>query len=92
MSLTYLSIEDKRNLFEKFGGSPENSGSAAGQAALFTERIKHLTEHLRSNKKDFSTRRSLLKMVGQRRRCLDYIKRHDIAAYRKLIVDLSIRR
>lgn len=92
MSLSYLSTQDKNELFEKFGGSATNTGSAAGQAALFTARIKHLTEHLRSNKKDFSTRRSLLKMVGQRRRCLDYIKRHDIEKYRALIVQLGVRR
>lgn len=92
MSYTYLGTEAKKELFAKFGGSAANTGSAEGQVALFTARIKHLTEHLRSNKKDFSTRLSLLKLVGQRRRTLEYIKRHDIEKYRALIAELGIRR
>ena len=67
-------------------------GSVYSQVALFTERIKHLTEHLKSNRKDFGTQRSLQLMVGKRRKLLDYLKRKDIVSYRKLVKDLKLRR
>lgn len=76
----------------KFGKTTADTGSTEVQVALLTERINHLTEHLRSNKKDHHSRRGLLKMVGKRRRLLDYLKRRDLEGYRKLIADLGLRR
>jgi small subunit ribosomal protein S15 len=76
----------------KFCKTTTDTGSTEVQVALLTERINHLTEHLRSNKKDHHSRRGLLKMVGKRRRLLDYLKRRDLEGYRKLIADLGLRR
>jgi small subunit ribosomal protein S15 len=76
----------------KFGKSATDTGSTEVQVALLTERINHLTEHLRANKKDHHSRRGLLKMVGKRRRLLDYHKSRDLEGYRKLIADLGLRR
>ena len=68
----------KENIFKKHGKSSKNTGSAEGQIALFTHRINHLTEHLKSNRKDFNTERSLVKLVGKRRSLLDYLMKKDI--------------
>ncbi len=84
--------EARKKIFEKYGKKNADTGSPEGQIALFTERINHLTEHLKENKKDHSTQRSLLMMVGQRRRLLDYLKRTDIERYRKIIESLEIRK
>ena len=92
MSYTYLDSEAKKEVYAKFGGSATNTGSTEAQVAILTKRIQHLTNHLRSNKKDFTTRLSLLKMVGQRRRFLEYIKRKDVLKFRALIAELGIRR
>jgi len=73
-------------LHEKDTGSPEV------QIALLTERINHLTEHMKTHKKDFHTRQGLLKLVGQRRRLLDYLKDRDIVSYRQVISELGLRR
>ncbi len=88
----YLTTEKKKEFFEKYGKSAADTGSVEGQIALFTYRIAHLTEHLKKNKKDYSTQRSLLKMVGKRRRLLDYLKRKNIERYRSIIKDLNIRK
>lgn len=88
----YLSKEVKEEIFAKYGTSNTDTGSPASQIALFSYRIKHLTEHLKLNKKDYSTEHALVKLVGKRRRLLDYLKRKDIEAYRALIKDLGIRR
>lgn len=88
----YLTTEKKQEIFEKFGKSSIDSGSAEGQIALFTFRISHLTEHLKENRKDFSTQRSLLKMVGKRRRLLSYVKGKDIEKYRSVIKELNLRK
>jgi small subunit ribosomal protein S15 len=88
----YLTKEEKSKLFKKHGGSEENTGSAEGQIALFTHRINHLTEHLKNNRKDFNTERSLVMLVGKRRSLLDYLKRKDIEKYRELIKELNIRK
>lgn len=88
----YLTKEVKADIFKKFGGSETNTGSAEGQIALFTHRINHLTGHLKTNPKDFNTERSLVKLVGQRRSLLDYLKRKDIEKYRELIKELNIRK
>ena len=89
MSIKTKEIEE---IFKKFGNNARNSGSVYSQVALFTEKITHLTKHLKSNKKDFGTQRSLQLMVGKRRKLLDYLKTKDILKYRKLIKELSLRR
>jgi len=88
----YLSTEKKKEIFAKYGADEKNTGSAEGQIALFTFRINHLTEHLKRNRKDFNTERSLVKLVGKRRSLLDYMIKNDIAKYRELIKDLGIRK
>ena len=88
----YLSSEKKKELFARHGKSENDTGSAEGQIALFTFRINHLTEHLKSNKKDHSTRRALIKLVGRRRSLLDYLKDKDIERYRAIIKELGLRK
>ncbi len=88
----YLTKEKKQEIFEKYGKSNTDTGSAEGQIALFTYRISHLTEHLKVNKKDYSTEHALVKLVGKRRNLLDYIKAKDIERYRSLIKELGIRK
>ena len=87
-----LDTQKKEKLFDKYGSGKKDSGSVYSQVALFTERIKHLTDHLKDNRKDFGTQRSLQLMVGKRRKLLDYLKRKDVLAYRKLVKDLKLRR
>lgn len=87
-----LTTEKKEAIFEKYGQGKSDTGSTEGQIALFTERINHLTSHLKSNKKDFNTERSLVRLVGKRRKLLDYLKAKDILKYRELIKDLGIRK
>ncbi|WP_297514772.1 30S ribosomal protein S15 [Flavobacterium sp.] len=88
----YLTKEVKQEIFAKHGGKSENTGSAEGQIALFTFRINHLTEHLKKNRHDFNTERSLVKLVGKRRSLLDYLKNKDINRYREIIKELGIRK
>ena len=88
----YLTAEKKQEIFKKYGKSETNTGSAEGQIALFTYRINHLTEHLKINKKDHSTQRALLRLVGKRRSLLDYLKAKNIERYREVIKDLKIRK
>ena len=83
--------ERKAEIVKEFGKTENDTGSAAVQVALLTERIKGLTEHLKVNKKDHHTRRGLLMLVGQRRRLLVYIKKHDVDEYRDIIAKLGIR-
>ena len=92
MSYTYFSKEDGEKLFEEFGGTATNTGSVEAQIALFTRRIEHLNEHLKQFKKDHTTRRSLLRLVGKRRKLQAYLKRKDIVKYRLLIAKLGLRR
>ena len=89
-----LTTETKQELFEKssLSKSKTDTGSAESQIALFTHRINHLTEHLKTNKKDFSTRLGLLKLVGKRRRLLNYLTKSDIERYRAIISELGIRK
>ena len=87
-----LSTEAKKAIFKKFGGSETNTGSAEGQIAMFSERITFMTEHLQKSKKDFSTQRSLIRLVGMRRSLLDYLQHKDIERYRKIISILNIRK
>jgi small subunit ribosomal protein S15 len=88
----YLTSEKKEELFAKYGKSAQDTGSAEGQIALFTLRINHLTEHCKVNKKDHSTRRALIKLVGKRRSLLDYLKDKEIERYRSIIKELGIRK
>lgn len=88
----YLTGEKKQEMFAKHGKSAQDTGSAEGQIALFTFRINHLTEHLKQNKKDHSTRRSLIKLVGKRRSLLDYLIKKDIERYRAIIKELNLRK
>jgi small subunit ribosomal protein S15 len=88
----YLTSETKKEFFEKFGKNAEDTGTAEGQIALFSFRIAHLTEHLKKNKKDYSTQRALVRLVGKRRNLLDYLKDKDIERYRAIIKELKLRR
>lgn len=88
----YLTSEKKAEIFAKHGKSAADTGSAEGQIALFTYRINHLSGHLKSNHKDFVTEKSLVKLVGKRKRLLDYLKKKDIARYRAIIAELGIRK
>ena len=87
----YLSKEYKADIFAKYGKGSTDTGSAEGQVALFTNRIAHLTGHLKSNKKDFSTQLSLQKLVGKRRALLAYLYKKDINRYRAIIKALELR-
>ena len=86
-----ITKERKAELIAQYGKDEKDSGSAAVQVAILTERIRELTEHMKSHKKDFHTRRGLLMLVGKRRRLLSYIKKGDVEAYRTLIKSLGIR-
>ena len=88
----YLTSEKKKEFFAKYGKTESNTGSPEGQIALFTYRINHLTNHLKSNKKDFGTQRALLKLVGKRRKLLDYLKSRDIERYRATLKALKLRK
>jgi small subunit ribosomal protein S15 len=88
----YLAAEKKQEIFKQFGGNAANTGSTEGQIALFSFRIKHLTEHMKQNRKDKFTQRSLVRLVGKRRRLLGYLKDRDIVKYRELIKELGIRK
>lgn len=83
---------NKKEIVAKFGRNAEDTGSPEVQVALLTARINHLTEHLRTHKKDHHSRRGLLKMVGQRKGLLNYIKNKDILKYRELISELGLRK
>jgi len=87
-----LPKETTQEIIKKHGKTPEDTGQTEVQVALLSQRIKDLTEHLKTHKKDHHSRRGLLKMVGQRRRLLNYLTRKDINRYRTLIKELGIRR
>ncbi|MDE7298665.1 MAG: 30S ribosomal protein S15 [Lachnospiraceae bacterium] len=87
-----ISKEKKAEIIAAYGRTPEDTGSPEVQVALLTERINELTEHLKNNHKDHHSRRGLLKMVGQRRGLLDYLKKTDMEAYRTLIDRLGLRK
>ena len=86
-----ISKERKAELTAKFGKNAQDTGNSKVQVAILSERIKELTEHMKSHQKDFHTRRGLLMLVGKRRRLLSYIKKNDINEYRELIKELGIR-
>jgi small subunit ribosomal protein S15 len=87
-----LTTERKREITAKFGSSATDTGNTKVQVALLTERINHLTEHLRAQSKDHHSRRGLLMLVGRRRRFLDYLQRNDLEGYRALIKELGLRK
>lgn len=87
-----ITKKQKEEIVEKYGGSKDNTGSTEAQIAIFTARINDLTNHLKENGQDHTSRRGLLQMVGKRRRLLNYLKKKDIEKYRELISDLGIRK
>jgi len=87
-----LTAEKKREISTRFGKGENDTGSTEVQIALLTERINHLTEHMREHKKDHHSRRGLLMLVGQRRRFLNYLQKKDLDRYRELIKELGLRR
>ncbi len=89
----YINSEVKTQIFGRYSkGGAKDTGSAEAQVALFTFRINHLTEHLKMHKKDVSTRTGLLRLVGKRRRLLDYLANNDIERYRAIVKELGIRK
>ena len=88
----YLTKEVKEGVFEKHGKSKSDTGNPEGQIALFSHRINHLSDHLKSNRKDYNTERSLVKLVGKRRSLLDYLKSKDILRYRAIVKELGLRK
>ena len=87
-----LTKEEKQQIIRKFRSHDKDSGSPEVQIALLTERIKQLTGHFQVHKKDYHSRRGLLKLVGQRRRLLDYLKSRKIDKYRRIVKDLGLRK
>ena len=87
-----LTKEKKSTIFNDFGGKETNTGSIEGQIALLTERISQISNHLQDNKKDFSTHRGLMQLVGKRKSLLNYLQKNDLTGYRKLIEKLGIRK
>ncbi len=88
----YLTKEKKIEIFKEHGKSEKDTGFTEAQIALFTTRINHLTDHLKKQKKDYASRLGLLKLVGKRRRLLDYLYKNDIERYRSIIAKLNIRK
>ena len=88
----YLTAEKKQEFFVTYGESKQDTGTSESQIALFTYRINHLTGHLKVNKKDHSTSMGLLKLVGKRRRLLDFLYKNEIERYRAIIAKLNIRK
>lgn len=88
----YLTKEKKQEFFKEHGKSESDTGTSEGQIALFTYRIAHLTGHLKKNKKDFVTQRSLIALVGKRRNLLNYLKNKDIERYRAIVAKLELRK
>jgi small subunit ribosomal protein S15 len=90
--MAVLETEKKQEVIKKFQGHEKDTGSAEVQIALLTTRIEYLTEHFRSHKKDFHSRRGLLKIVNQRRKLLDYLKGKDVTRYKKILQELNLRK
>jgi small subunit ribosomal protein S15 len=90
--MSYLTKEKVASIFTEHAGTEKNTGSVEGQIALLTERISSISKHLQANKKDFSTNRGLMQMVGQRKRLLNYLSKNDLQGYRKLIEKLGLRK
>ncbi|HNM35078.1 MAG: 30S ribosomal protein S15 [Bacteroidia bacterium] len=87
-----ITKEKKASIFTEFGGASTNTGSIEGQIALLTERILDISKHIKANKKDFSTQRGLMRMVGKRKRLLTYMQKTNLQGYRALIEKLGLRK
>lgn len=90
--MSYLTTEKKSNIFTEFGQTKTNTGSIEANIAILTEKINHISDHLKDNKKDFSTQRGLMQMVGRRKRLLTYMSKHNLTGYRSLIEKLGLRK
>jgi len=90
--MAQVTDEKKANIFKTYGGKETNTGSIEGQIAMLTERINHISDHLKSNKKDFSSNRGLMQMVGRRKRLLQYLSHNNLQSYRGLIEKLGLRK
>jgi small subunit ribosomal protein S15 len=90
--MSAITKEKTAAIFSNFGGKAENTGSIEGQIALLTERISHISGHLKENKKDFSSNRGLMQLVGKRKRLLTYLSKHNLTGYRQLIEKLGLRK
>ncbi len=90
--MSAITKEKKASIFANFGGAEKNTGSIEGQIALLTERINHISAHQKANKKDFSTNRGLMQLVGKRKRLLSYLSKHNLQGYRALIEKLGLRK
>jgi len=90
--MSHFTAEKKANIFKTFGGSETNTGSIEAQVAMLTERITHISNHLKTNKKDFSSNRGLMSMVGRRKRLLTYLSNNNLESYRSLIEKLGLRK
>lgn len=88
----YLTTEKKKELAATYGKNDGDTGTSEVQIAIFSDRIKHLTEHLKVNKKDLATERALIQLVSKRRRLLDYLKKTEINRYRTIIQQLKLRK
>ncbi len=90
--MSHLTAEKQANIFKEFGGEEKNTGSIEAQIATLTQRINHISQHLQKNKKDFSSNRGLMQMVGRRKRLLQYLSRTNLTGYRALIEKLGLRK
>ena len=87
-----ITPEEKKEIYAKYGKGEGDTGNTEAQIAVFTKRISALTEHLKSNRKDYNAQRSLIIMVGKRRKLLNYLKQIDIERYRAIVKDLGLRK
>lgn len=90
--MSYLTSENKAAYYTDFGGAATNTGSIEAQVAILTKRINHISQHLKGNKKDFSSQRGLMQMVGKRKSLLAYLTKNDLESYRSLIEKLGLRK
>jgi small subunit ribosomal protein S15 len=88
----YLNTAEKQKIYAQYGSGAQDTGSAESQIAQYSVRIAHLTEHLKKNRKDYSTQQALIKMVGRRRDLLNYLHRIDIMRYRSIVEKLNLRK
>ncbi len=88
----HLTTEATKKIFKQYGGSEKNTGSAEAQVAMFTERINHITQHMKGQPKDFGSNRGLINMVGKRKKLLQYLQHNNLESYRKLIEQLGLRK
>lgn len=90
--MSYLTKEDRAAYYKEFGGSETNTASVEAEVAILTKRINHISQHLKTNKKDYSSQRGLMQMVGKRKSLLAYLTKTDLESYRSLIEKLGLRK